>query len=115
MTIAELRENCKARFGKIPRDYLIVGILVLSASLSFLFGYFAGQEAGQRSGASPEASSAPVAGTGGQVVASKNGTKYYPPDCSGASRISDANKVWFASASAAEEAGYSAAANCTAK
>ena len=45
-------------------------------------------------------------------VASKNGTKYYPPDCAGADRISDANKVWFISGAAAMKAGYEPAANC---
>jgi hypothetical protein len=56
----------------------------------------------------------PTAETGaaGEVVASKNGTKYYAPNCSGAARISEANKVWFVSAAAAENAGYSAASNC---
>jgi hypothetical protein len=48
----------------------------------------------------------------GRVVASKNGTKYYLPDCAGASRISDANKVWFVSADVAVKAGYELAANC---
>lgn len=48
----------------------------------------------------------------GNFVASKSGTKYYLPSCSGASRIKEENKVWFASASAAEAAGYGPAANC---
>ena len=45
-------------------------------------------------------------------VASKNGTKYYPADCGGAKRISEANKIWFATVEEAKVAGYSAAANC---
>lgn len=45
-------------------------------------------------------------------VASKNGTKYYLPTCSGASRIKEENRVWFVSQDEAEEAGYEPAANC---
>ncbi len=48
----------------------------------------------------------------GKYVASKNGSAYYLPSCSGASRIKDENKIWFDSKSAAEEAGYHKAANC---
>ena len=49
---------------------------------------------------------------GGQVVASKNGTKYHYPWCSGANRISEANKIYFASIEDAKEAGYTPASNC---
>ena len=46
-------------------------------------------------------------------VASKNGSKYYGPGCTGASRIKPANQVWFGSSADAEAAGYTLAANCT--
>lgn len=49
---------------------------------------------------------------GGQLVASKGGTKYYFPWCGSASRISEANKVWFNSVEEARKAGYTPAANC---
>ena len=45
-------------------------------------------------------------------VASKNGSKYYFPWCSGAKRISEKNKVWFSSKSEAEKMGYSISLNC---
>ncbi len=48
----------------------------------------------------------------GEVVASKSGSKYHFPWCSGAKSIADANKIWFNSAVAARAAGYTAAANC---
>ncbi|MEK7129262.1 MAG: hypothetical protein AAB858_02835, partial [Patescibacteria group bacterium] len=48
------------------------------------------------------------------IVASKNGTKYYFPWCGGLSRISEQNKVTFSSTKEAEVAGYTIAANCTA-
>lgn len=117
MTIAETREKCKSFIARVPRDVLIVAVLVLASSLSFGLGYLTGEDAGQVSRISlenaPLSSSSVTTAAVGQVVASKNGTKYYLPTCAGASRISDANKVWFASVSAAQKAGYSPAANCT--
>lgn len=48
----------------------------------------------------------------GAYVASKNSTKYHLPDCSGAKRIADHNKIWFNSKEEAESLGYTPAANC---
>lgn len=117
MTIADARKKCKSLVIRVRqgaqspqyKDILILAILVLASSASFGLGLLAGRNAGQGSDGSP----LPVAGTTTTpVVASKNGTKYYTPDCSAAARISDANKVWFVSASAAREAGYEPALNC---
>lgn len=49
---------------------------------------------------------------GGMIVASKNGSKYHFPWCSGARTMSDANKIWFSSIEEALKAGYTAAGNC---
>ncbi len=54
----------------------------------------------------------PVVNIDGNYVASKSGTKYHLPWCSGAKRITDANKVWFKTKEEAEKAGYQPAANC---
>jgi len=48
----------------------------------------------------------------GVVVASKNGTKYHYPWCSGAKSITEANKVYFKSTEEAKKAGYTPASNC---
>jgi hypothetical protein len=48
----------------------------------------------------------------GKYVASKSGTKYYLPTCSGAKRIKEANRVWFAAKEEAEASGRTPAANC---
>lgn len=48
----------------------------------------------------------------GMYVASKNGSKYYLPSCSGAKRINEENKIWFPTKEAAEASGYGPAANC---
>ena len=50
--------------------------------------------------------------TAGEFVASKNSTKYHLPDCSGAKRIAEHNKIWFSSKEEAESVGYAPAANC---
>ena len=48
-----------------------------------------------------------------KYVASKSGTKYYLPHCSGAARILPENLLWFATVAEAQVAGYTAAANCS--
>ncbi len=53
--------------------------------------------------------SGPISGT---IVASKNGTTYYTKGCAGERRISEKNKLTFATESAAVTAGYSKAASC---
>jgi len=50
--------------------------------------------------------------SGGEVVASKNGTKYHYPWCSGASKISVANKITFKSEGEAVAVGLTKASNC---
>jgi len=46
------------------------------------------------------------------VVASKSGSKYHYPWCSGAARIQKDNKIFFANPEEAENAGYERAQNC---
>jgi len=48
----------------------------------------------------------------GSFVASKNGSKFYPADCSYADRIADANRVWFDTQDDAVAAGYEASTQC---
>lgn len=48
----------------------------------------------------------------GEVVASKSGTKYHYPWCSGAKQISEKNKIIFSSIEDARKAGYAPATNC---
>jgi len=99
--------------SKAPRDALIIGVLVLASSASFGLGYLAGLDAtGQGNDAVREESPFTTKAAEGNIVASKNGTKYYLPSCAGADKISDANKIWFVSAELARAAGYTPAANC---
>lgn len=48
----------------------------------------------------------------GQYVASKSGSAYHFPWCSGARRIKEENKIYFNSKEEAVKAGYHPAANC---
>ncbi len=48
----------------------------------------------------------------GEVIASKNGTKYYFPWCGSAKMIKPENIVKFASTDEARKAGYTPASNC---
>lgn len=48
----------------------------------------------------------------GVVVASKSGTKYYYPWCTGVSRIKEENKVWFDTIEGARATGLTPASNC---
>ncbi len=115
MTIAETREKCKDLAARIPRDVLLIIILVLASVLSFGLGYLAGLDASEQQPVPISISQPPFAATStmeGKVVASKNGTKYYSSWCAGADRIAQANKVWFDSAAQARAAGYVPAAHC---
>lgn len=66
----------------------------------------------EASSSSLNTTSSPETTTASGYVGSKNGTKYHLPWCSGAARINEENKVFFATKEEAERAGYTPAANC---
>ena len=67
---------------------------------------------GDESGAN-SSPAAPMSLSGeGLLVASRNGSKYHFPWCSGGKSISEKNKIWFGSIEDARKAGYTPAANC---
>ncbi len=47
-----------------------------------------------------------------RVVGSKNGSKYYLSSCSGAKRIHKENEIWFSSVALAQAKGYTPAIRC---
>lgn len=49
---------------------------------------------------------------GGSYVASKTGSVYYFPWCSGADAILSTEQIWFKTEAAAQKAGYKPAKNC---
>lgn len=131
MTIAERLRSGKHlgsfRTLSLPTDILLMALLLLASLGSFGLGVMAGKENGGDTGdrlsiekveqaeaqplAEPFRKAAAPAG-GGQLVASKTGTKYYLPWCGSARRIKEENKIWFASKAEAEAAGYEPAKNC---
>ncbi len=94
--------------GMNRKDKVLIGlILILIGTL--VVGSAALHARGAGKGISITTATLP---TGGQVVASKSGSKYFLPWCGSVSRIKDTNKVWFASVEEAEAAGYQPAGNC---
>jgi hypothetical protein len=70
----------------------------------------------QNSGLSPHplalSAAARVDTSKGSIVASRKGKKYHGVWCSGARTIAEKNKRYFATADAAQKAGYTRASNC---
>lgn len=105
-----------------PNIFAILAIL-----LSLLGGYFASSIIGReyaREGSlqvlfadrptfSPKESEAGELSQGkGKYVASRSGSFYYLPTCSGAKRIKEKNQVWFQSKDDAEARGLKPSASC---
>jgi hypothetical protein len=118
----------------IGGKYFVPVVIVLVVIIAFSLGRISGTEnkrtpvkiinnSGEVKGASidnsslnpsldlREGSSAP-SGSGGSVVASKNGTKYHYPWCAGAKQISPQNLVTFNSIEEARAGGFLPASNC---
>lgn len=134
MSIQEIIEKCKGSIKIFDKsDVATIFIIILVASSSFGLGRLSKiseiknpitvggvpitaastlSVAGEKTAAGLSANN--TAGVqNGTYVASKNGTKYYFPWCSGATRIKEENKVWFDTKEAAIRAGFQAAANCS--
>lgn len=111
MTLTDLLHKSNRFVERVPRDALVVTVLVVACIVSFGLGFLAGRDLGQQ-GTLSTAHSPISSGQEGQVVASKSGTKYFLPWCAGAEQISESNRVYFNSAEAARREGYEPAANC---
>ncbi len=125
MSIKEKVKKIKGLFTLSgEKDLLIVSIIILSSLASFGLGRLSKIEENRLPIMIESASSTLQAAVytvaaadasskaGGGYVASKNGSKYYFPWCGGAQKISEKNKITFASKEEAEKAGYQPAANC---
>ena len=128
--IIELDENGEVASGDSPslffRKIFVSLVIILVASLSFGIGRLS--VVGKREPIKIEydasmtsisdnqinqTGSAANAVSVGQVVASKNGSKYHYPHCAGPKKIKEGNKITFQTPVAAEAAGFSLAANCS--
>ena len=110
--IPDLREKCKARLGRVPRDVLIFVVLALVAFASFGLGYLTGEGAAAHRAVGISVAPDIATSSAGAVVASRYGATYYLPWCAGAVRIRAANQRWFRTESEARARGYAPARNC---
>lgn len=85
---------------------------VLGASVAGATQALVSESSGTSAQADTRATIGKPALQAGRYVASKNGTKYYLPSCSGAKRIKEENKIWFATIEDAKASGKTAATNC---
>jgi hypothetical protein len=107
----------------VVRRFFLTLVIILVAILSFGVGRLTSAPRGQgiKIEMDPAISSSlsdegthPPPPSSATVYASSKGTKYYYAGCSGLSRVSAANKISFATAHAAEVAGYGLASGCQA-
>ena len=102
----------------IKEDVFIVLVVVFIGLAGFGLGKLSALEKGRGSvDIRPQnqfalASSTTTGNFQNLLVASKTGKKYHFPWCTGASQITDKNKIWFNSYEEAQKAGYTAASNC---
>ena len=116
MSISDIREKIKHINEDTLHNLFVVGIIVVVAISAFAIGRLSVSEEGSvATVAYPEeiVKRAQMSLSETQtVVASVRGTKYHYPWCSGATNMSEKNKIEFDSIEKAREAGYSPAANC---
>lgn len=125
MSIPELWEKIKVWSEKEEVYHtLMVFIVILVGLAGFGLGKLSRNEdlpvrieyakqgyASEKFTSAPTAEVAPVS-EAGPITASKNGTKYYFPNCRGVGNIKEENKIFFQSESEAAAAGYSKASGC---
>lgn len=107
-------EQIKGYCTNMPNDAFVVALIILVGLISFGLGRLSAITDVVTPVAllqAPAAALEPMY-LGGEVVASRNGTKYHFPWCAGAAAMSDANKIWFKSVEDARKAGYTPAGNC---
>lgn len=129
MSIEHLKEKIKRTAGVLgDPDIFTAGMIVLVALLSFGLGKLSARESvrppititqapataiiARENNDTLPARDTSTSAAKGDYVASKNGTKYYFPWCSGATRIKEENKIWFQTADKAKKAGYQPATTC---
>lgn len=126
--IREALLKIKGFFLSLPQELLVGLIVFLVGTASFGLGRLSGQEvvkqpvrilspgdslAKEALRADPgQGNQIAAVAAAGEVLASKNGSRYHFPWCPGAKSISEKNRVSFKSPAAAEAAGYTLAANC---
>jgi len=113
--IQEVWLKIKGQGGELVHEWGLIVIVFLVAIASFWLGRLSALEDARPPVSITEApteSNQKAMAMGGLFVAARSGSVYYYPWCTGVSKISAANKVWFESEAAAKRAGYAPAKNC---
>jgi hypothetical protein len=113
--IPDIWTRCKASLEPFLSDWGLVLVVFLVAFSSFGLGRLSATEA-----AKPvvSVSQAPMEeegqgmAIGGLVVASRTGSVYHFPWCSGALQIKAENRIWFKTEETAQNAGYTPSKSC---
>jgi len=113
--------NIKKLINPYEKDIILAVVIILVALIGFGLGRLSKIKEGkapliventQNDANAQIAPSISNTTADGGVVASKNGTKYHYPWCSGAATIKEENKVTFSTIEEARKAGYLPASNC---
>ena len=115
MNIPEIRQQIKNAAEDVIGEWGLIIIVLLVGLASFGLGRLSALEDAKPVVSVREApTEAEPRGMyiGGLLVASRKGSAYHYPWCSGAETIAAQNKVWFGSEEAARKAGYHPAGNC---
>lgn len=122
--IAKFKELVKLYEREIFLGFCLLLVLGIGYNIGHIYanyrqsgtdGSTAAIISGTKASATPKKPAITATPKDSRVVASKAASSklYHYTWCSGAQRIKETNKLWFASAAAAEAAGYTLAANCT--
>jgi len=124
MNWTSIRESIIKIKGKLPNlseEFFLFILIIFVALSSFALGHLSAKETATKKISSitclvekdnmAEYGIKPIL-TGGEIVASRKGSKYHFPWCTGAKQMSEQNKIWFKNIKEAKKHGYTAAGNC---
>jgi hypothetical protein len=114
-SIKEILDKIKHLYTNVPIEVVFMIFVILVGFSSFGLGRLSvmtSQQDDVKLTYNTTINMLPVNDIDGVVVASRQGTKYHYPWCSGARRISNKNKVWYKSIEDAKKTGKSPAGNC---
>lgn len=114
-TIQGFWVSCKSWLEGALSEWGVILVIFLVAFSSFGLGRLsAGEEArpAVRVGKAPQEAELQGIAVGGLVVASRTGSVYHYPWCSGAGQIKRENQIWFESEEVARNAGLTASKSC---
>jgi hypothetical protein len=115
VTIQAFLLRCKLLLEEGITQWGLISLIFLTALCAFGLGRLSALETEQLPLSiteAPKAANSLALAPGGYVVASRTGSVYYLPWCSGAQKMSPQNQVWFGSEEAAEKAGYTPSKSC---